>query len=80
MKLEKTAERFANIIGSPVSIVIHTFAFIIWLVLPLFTKIPWDIILLSLTTAVSLEAIYLALFNQLITNKLEKEMKGKKSK
>lgn len=60
----KLAEQIADKVGSPVSIVIHTALFAANLSLMLI--MPVDRVLLILTTWVSLEAIYLALFTQLV--------------
>lgn len=65
---EALAERFTSWIGSPISIALHTLVFIGAFALVLF-QVPFDSILLILTTAVSLEAIYLALFIQMSVNK-----------
>ncbi len=65
---EVLAEKLTAWVGSPASIVIHTLLFIAAFVLVLF-GIAFDTILLTLTTAVSLEAIYLALFIQMSVNK-----------
>ncbi len=62
------AERFTNWIGSTTSIVVHTILFIAAFAL-VFFGVAFDTILLVLTTAVSLEAIYLALFIQMTVNK-----------
>lgn len=62
------AERFTAWIGSPASIAAHTVLFAAAFALVLF-DVPFDSILLILTTAVSLEAIYLALFIQMTVNK-----------
>lgn len=67
-KLERVALRATRAIGSPLSIVIHTILFAgIFGLHPLFL---WDFdkILLVLTTIVSLEAIYLAIFIQMTVN------------
>jgi low affinity Fe/Cu permease len=55
-------------VGTPVSIMIHTFFFIGIFALYLF-GFKFDQILLILTTAVSLEAIYLSLLIQMTVNK-----------
>ena len=63
------AERCAKSFGTPVSIVIHT-VFILGIFSLGFFGVEWDLVLLILTTLLSVEAIYLGLFNQLITNKV----------
>ena len=67
-KLEQTALMITRGIGSPLSIVLHTIAFIVCLLAPLFGFIEWSSMLLILTTIVSLEAIYLSLFIQMTVN------------
>ena len=67
-EFEKQAEKITSWIGSPASIVLHTLAFGAAFVLVLF-GIRFDTVLLILTTAVSLEAIYLALFIQMTVNR-----------
>lgn len=55
-------------VGSLTSIAVHTLVFAIAFFLGLFHAIAWDTILLVLTTVVSLEAIYLAIFIQMTVN------------
>lgn len=62
------AHRFTSWVGSPSSILVHTILFIAAFVFVLFGT-PLNTVLLVLTTAVSLEAIYLALFIQMSVNK-----------
>lgn len=62
-------EKITAAMGSMKSIVFHTFLFIIFLTLPLYTNLSFDLVLLILTTIVSLEAIYLALFIQISINR-----------
>ncbi len=67
-KLEYLAFQITKRIGSPTSIIVHTFIFIgIFALHPLFSW-SFDKILLVLTTLVSLEAIYLAIFIQMSVN------------
>lgn len=70
---ETIAERFTSWLGSTTSIVVHTIIFIAAFVLVLFGA-PLNSVLLILTTAVSLEAIYLALFIQMSVNKNTKSL------
>jgi TolA-binding protein len=63
-----TSERFTQWIGSTSSVVAHTIFFLISFVLGFF-GINWNTILLVLTTVVSLEAIYLAIFIQMTVNR-----------
>ncbi|MDB5266588.1 MAG: hypothetical protein JWN89_403 [Parcubacteria group bacterium] len=60
-------KKFTDSIGSKTSVVLHTIFFIIMLVLPFF-GVRVDTVLLVLTTLVSLEAIYLAIFIQISVN------------
>ncbi len=77
-KVKKIAENIdetvTSYIGSMSSIYVHTLLFVIFLTLPLFTKISYDSTLLILTTIVSLEAIYLALFIQISVNRQAKDI------
>lgn len=67
-RLDKTADLATRWIGSSTSLVIHTLFFIGAFTLPLFGA-DIEMVLLVLTTAVSLEAIYLAIFIQISVNK-----------
>ena len=67
-KLEIISEKITSSIGTPVSIIIHTFLFVGIFMLKFF-GCSVDQILLILTTAVSLEAIYLSIFIQMSVNK-----------
>lgn len=71
--MEHRAERFTQWIGSPASIVLHTIAFAAAFVLVWF-GVAFETVLLVLTTAVSLEAIYLALFIQMTVNRNTKSL------
>lgn len=62
-------EKITGWIGSPASLVLHTILFVLAFGLGLFDIAGWDMVLLLLTTAVSLEAIYLAIFIQMTVNK-----------
>jgi low affinity Fe/Cu permease len=66
--VEKLSTQVTNWIGTPSSIVVHTLFFIGIFALGLF-GFTLDKILLLLTTAVSLEAIYLAIFIQMTVNR-----------
>jgi low affinity Fe/Cu permease len=61
------ARRCIKWVGSPSSIVAHTIFFVGSFLL-VFVGVPFDKILLTLTTIVSLEAIYLAIFIQMSVN------------
>ncbi len=69
-KIERTTEWM----GSIPSLVVHTIAFIAAFAVGVFDFAPWDMVLLVLTTAVSLEAIYLALFIQMTVNRQGQEL------
>lgn len=72
--VEKLSENVTKWVGSPTSIAVHTLVFMVAIGL-IFLKPAWlNQILLSLTTAVSLEAIYLALFIQMTVNRHEKDL------
>lgn len=66
--LERLAERSARAIGSVESLAAHSVFFVGIFVL-LFFGFSFDQILLLLTTVVSLEAIYLAIFIQMTVNR-----------
>lgn len=74
-KLEALANRFTNWVGSPSSIIVHTILFVAAFVFVWF-GVPLNTVLLVLTTAVSLEAIYLALFIQMTVNKNTQSLAG----
>jgi low affinity Fe/Cu permease len=64
----RISDRLTSWVGSPASLVVHTIFFIGVFALGLF-DVPLEQILLVLTTAVSLEAIYLAIFIQMTVNR-----------
>lgn len=66
--LQKTALAITHWIGSPQSIIVHTIVFILSFVVAFAGLLPFDRMLLVLTTILSLEAIYLALFIQMTVN------------
>lgn len=66
--VEKTAMQITRAVGSPASIVIHTVLFAGSFLAVTFDFIDFDRMLLILTTIVSLEAIYLAIFIQMTIN------------
>lgn len=67
-ELEKGAAKATQWIGSTSSIIVHSLLFVIAFLLPIL-GVDLDRVLLVLTTAVSLEAIYLAIFIQMSVNK-----------
>lgn len=64
----RISEKLTSWIGSPSSIIVHTIFFIGIFGLVIF-DVSFEQILLILTTAVSLEAIYLAIFIQMTVNR-----------
>lgn len=72
--MEKLAEKFTHWVGSVSSIIVHTILFIGAFCLT-FLGVSLDQILLVLTTIVSLEAIYLAIFIQMTVNKHTQSLK-----
>ncbi|MBS1933163.1 MAG: DUF1003 domain-containing protein [Bacteroidetes bacterium] len=69
IRLEKTADIATRWIGSTTSLMVHTILFILSFTLPLLGIMSFERMLLVLTTAVSLEAIYLSIFIQMSVNK-----------
>jgi low affinity Fe/Cu permease len=67
-KFDRSADRFTTWIGSGTSIILHTIIFAAAFVL-VGLGARLETVLLVLTTAVSLEAIYLALFIQMTVNR-----------
>lgn len=67
-RLQKTALTITRWIGSPQSIIVHTIIFILSFATVSVGLLPFDRMLLILTTILSLEAIYLALFIQMTVN------------
>ena len=67
-RLEQASILITNWMGTPWSVLIHTLFFIIIFGLRFF-GFDYDQIMLILTTAVSLEAIYLSLFIQMTVNR-----------
>lgn len=67
-KSDSLAIRFTRWMGSPASIVVHTILFILSFAFVVL-GVPLERVLLVLTTAVSLEAIYLSLFIQMTVNR-----------
>ncbi len=71
--LDHTANYLTRWIGSVASIIVHTIIFVISFILYFF-GVNIDKILLVVTTIVSLEAIYLAIFIQMSVNKQEERL------
>ncbi len=72
--LERVSIKLTRWVGSTSSLLIHTAFFIVSFVLYFF-GFNMNTILLILTTAVSLEAIYLAIFIQMSLNRQHKRLK-----
>ncbi len=68
-------DRVITWVGSPASLVIHTVAFIAFFAAAGLHMVGWDTMLLVLTTIVSLEAIYLAIFIQFSVNRQAASLK-----
>ena len=67
-QIRRTAYRMTRWIGSPTSLVAHTFVFLGCFAAVWFGYVAYDHMLLVLTTIVSLEAIYLSIFIQMTVN------------
>lgn len=67
--LENIANGIMWWIGSIPSLIVHTLVFLTAFLLPAFGFVNFDKMLLVLTTVLSLEAIYLAIFIQMSVNK-----------
>lgn len=66
--IEKTALTITRAVGSPPSIIVHSLFFLGAFAIAFFGFVDFDRMLLVLTTIVSLEAIYLAIFIQMTIN------------
>jgi uncharacterized protein YoxC len=72
---EKTVvEKVISGVGSIPSLIVHTILFTGSFITALLHFVPWDIMLLTLTTIVSLEAIYLAIFIQMTVNRQSRDL------
>lgn len=69
--IERQAQQLTAWVGSPSSIITHTILFATAFVLAALGVVSFDRMLLILTTLVSLEAIYLAIFIQMTVNRQE---------
>lgn len=67
-RMQKIALLVTRLVGSPVSIAVHTIIFAAAIYVLVRGVYPFDVVILVLNTAVSLEAIYLALFIQMTVN------------
>ena len=72
--LEKISIRATRWVGSIQSLIVHTVLFVSAFVLAIL-GIPFDRVLLVLTTIVSLEAIYLSIFIQMSVNRSERRLR-----
>ena len=72
-RIEDFSKKVTRWIGSPQSIIVHTFFFIFMFGLRLFGVSSSDVLLI-LTTIVSLEAIYLSIFIQMTVNQHAEEL------
>lgn len=68
-RTETLVERLTRWIGSIWSLLVHTLLFLGAFVIGGLGIAPWELVLLILTTIVSLEAIYLAIFIQMTVNR-----------
>ena len=67
--LEKISDGVIGWVGSIQSLMAHTLLFATCFLLPVFDIVPMDKMLLVLTTVLSIEAIYMAIFIQMAVNK-----------
>lgn len=67
--IENFTDKVIKWVGTTNSLIVHTSIFILTFLSPYIFHISFDIVLLVLTTIVSLEAIYLAIFIQLSVNR-----------
>jgi peptidoglycan hydrolase CwlO-like protein len=74
--LEEASFAITNWIGSVQSLVVHTILFVGSFAAVLFNLIAFDRMLLVLTTVLSLEAIYLAIFIQMSLNRTRESLAG----
>lgn len=74
-RIKKASVNIPRLIGTPISIIIHTLFFIGIFALRIF-GLRTDDILLILTTVVSLEAIYLSIFIQMSVNKATESLEA----
>jgi uncharacterized protein YoxC len=73
--VETFFELLTSWVGSIPSLIAHTIAFASAFLVALLGYAPWDMVLLVVTTVVSLEAIYLAIFIQMTVNRQARELK-----
>lgn len=73
IELKNLPDHFTKWVGSVPSLIVHTILFVLVFVLG-FLGLNWEMLLIVLTTAVSLEAIYLAIFIQMSVNKTSQSL------
>lgn len=73
LNIKRVSNKVTGWIGTPQSVILHTLFFLGCFFLPFF-GVKFDDILLVLTTAVSLEAIYLAIFIQITVNRTSRSL------
>ena len=74
MPQKTRVEKVTSWVGSVSSLVIHTVVFASSFLLAVSGLVPWSFMLLVLTTVLSLEAIYLAIFIQMTVNRQALEL------
>lgn len=74
-EIEVFFERVTSWVGSLPSLALHTVIFAGSFGIAILGLAPWDMVLLTLTTIVSLEAIYLAIFIQMTVNRNTQSLK-----
>ncbi len=72
-------EKITRWIGSTSSLIVHSLIFCFVFISGAIHLLPWDSALLILTTMVSLEAIYLAIFLQMSVNETKESLRAVES-
>ncbi|MFO0703982.1 MAG: hypothetical protein U0525_04635 [Patescibacteria group bacterium] len=72
--LDNISTKMTYLVGTPVSILVHTIVFCFMFLLVFLDFWKLNDMLLFLTTILSIEAIYLAIFIQIIVNKTSKDV------
>ena len=73
--IDRVSEKLIHYIGTNGSLIVHTIAFVGIFSLRFFA-VPTEEILLILTTALSIEAVYLAIFIQITVNRTTESLAG----
>ena len=76
MPRKTLVEKIITGVGSTYSLIIHTIVFALSFVCSLAGIVPWNSMLLVLTTILSLEAIYFSIFIQMTVNRQAQELAG----